>query len=224
MKGFVMLGDEFLYQKQKFKHSKEDRVSGDCYRTCIACLLRVPRDTVPLWYAELDWFNEDEPISQDAVKEMDLEILKWLRKTHGVSILDIPFDVVPADFGDRITKAVKETIKSQKSLKYEVSMDSEESTFELVEEESYDKQKVEADIQSVLNRVDAMTRYSNAEYILSGKSFNRSGQNVNHSVVCRGNKIIHNTSLHYEADGNHFSGPCLGSDKYHVEFLIKQAF
>lgn len=38
-----------LYQKQKYLHDPENGVYGDCYRTCIANLLDLPRDSVPNW-------------------------------------------------------------------------------------------------------------------------------------------------------------------------------
>lgn len=35
------------YQKQAFRHKPEEGQYGDCHRTAIACLLDMPRDSVP---------------------------------------------------------------------------------------------------------------------------------------------------------------------------------
>ena len=44
-------------QKQKFLHNPPEKY-GDCHRTCIACLLDIPRDEVPNW-AEKYWDDVD---------------------------------------------------------------------------------------------------------------------------------------------------------------------
>lgn len=36
-----------IEQKQAFLHDPSNGVWGDCYRTAVACLLNLPRDTVP---------------------------------------------------------------------------------------------------------------------------------------------------------------------------------
>jgi hypothetical protein len=41
-------------QKQKYRHDPDNGVFGDCYRTCLAMLLGLPRDDVPHYVTTMD--------------------------------------------------------------------------------------------------------------------------------------------------------------------------
>lgn len=41
-------------QKQAFSHDPENGIQGDCYRTAVACVLGVDRDSVPHTHDDLD--------------------------------------------------------------------------------------------------------------------------------------------------------------------------
>lgn len=49
-------------QKQAFLHKPEEGVYGDCYRTCIACLLGIDRDAVPHFYSTEDGRQSDQSL------------------------------------------------------------------------------------------------------------------------------------------------------------------
>lgn len=52
-----------IFQKQAFRHKPEEGQHGDCHRTVIACLLDLPRDSVPnfgVYYGDPDAFHKAE--------------------------------------------------------------------------------------------------------------------------------------------------------------------
>lgn len=73
---------DLKYQTQKYLHRPDEGTIGDCFPTCLACLLEVPRDDVPHFFE--DW--QGDPVPQwEAVD-------KWLREEHGVRLLKMTFD------------------------------------------------------------------------------------------------------------------------------------
>ena len=69
-------------QKQAFLHNPEAGVYGDCWRTAIACLLDMDRDSVPHFYA-----------GGDSGEQID-ETNTWLNE-RGMMLVQIP---LPPDF------------------------------------------------------------------------------------------------------------------------------
>lgn len=140
---------DFKFQKQKYKHNPSDGYVGDCFPTCIACLLNISRDDVPHFFEEWDGDIEQQMVN----------VGNWL-KSKGVWLLKIPYG------GSGDYKA-------------------------------------------------AITAIGNAnpdkEYLLSGSSRN----GVNHVVICKNGKIIHDTST----DDAWIVGPC-DDGCYWVEFLV----
>lgn len=51
-----------IEQKQLYLHKPEEGSIGDCWRTCIACLLDVPVDYIPHYY--LEYWKHGENIAQ----------------------------------------------------------------------------------------------------------------------------------------------------------------
>lgn len=52
-----------IYQKQKYRHAPEKGEYGDCHRTALACVLDLPRDSVPNFgehYGDRDKFFQAE--------------------------------------------------------------------------------------------------------------------------------------------------------------------
>ena len=68
-------------QKQKYLHRPEKGEIGDCYRTAIACVLGVPRDSVPHFVEIYGWDNGDEVYAA---------LLEWLKRERGMTILRFP--------------------------------------------------------------------------------------------------------------------------------------
>ncbi len=65
------------YHTQKFRHDPDNDTYGDCFRTCLACLLDLERDDVPHFMV----FSNGTP----SRKAMDAAIDaadKWLFKNH----------------------------------------------------------------------------------------------------------------------------------------------
>ncbi len=73
-------------QKQLYRHIPEQRLIGDCWRTCIACILDVAPDTIPHYY-EMFW-GQGEVIS-DKVHEATN---KELKKSYGVVFVETPLE------------------------------------------------------------------------------------------------------------------------------------
>lgn len=68
-------------QKQKYLHRPEKDEIGDCYRTAIACVLGVPRDSVPHFVEIYGWDNGDE---------VYVALLDWLKREHGMNVVRFP--------------------------------------------------------------------------------------------------------------------------------------
>ena len=69
------------YEKQAFLHDPDNGVFGDCYRTCLAAMLGMPRDSVPHWVKTMEpalWESKVQP-----------KYDKWLAK-KGLQELAIP--------------------------------------------------------------------------------------------------------------------------------------
>jgi hypothetical protein len=66
--------------KQINKHDPDNGVFGDCYRTCIACLL----DRSP---SEVPHFHNGELSGS----EVEALTNNWLKKQYGLSIVELPF-------------------------------------------------------------------------------------------------------------------------------------
>lgn len=62
-------------QKQAFLHKPEEGVYGDCYRTCIACLLGIDRDAVPHFYSTEDGRQSDQ--SRDWLLERGYQLTQF---------------------------------------------------------------------------------------------------------------------------------------------------
>jgi len=73
--------------KQLFRHDPDNNIYGDCWRTCIACLLNVEPDTIPHFY------NKDCQDPQQAQHEMN----RFLEASYGVKEISIPFDGASLD-------------------------------------------------------------------------------------------------------------------------------
>ena len=69
-----------LFNKQLNYHNPEEGIYGDCYRTCIACILNLQPKTVPN-FAQLYW---------DDNEKWDEENRKWL-KERNLGIASIAF-------------------------------------------------------------------------------------------------------------------------------------
>lgn len=68
-------------EKQAFRHDPNNGVFGDCYRTCLAALLNLPRDDVPHYVTTMDVVEWETEVKQ----KMDA----WLVK-RGFQELAIP--------------------------------------------------------------------------------------------------------------------------------------
>ena len=77
-----------IEQKQAFLHKPAERIIGDCFRTCIACILNMERDQVPHVYAEV--FNYDDPKTTVA-PQAHAALNKWLAN-YGMRFVEIPVE------------------------------------------------------------------------------------------------------------------------------------
>lgn len=68
-------------QKQKHLHRPDEGEIGDCYRTAIACVLGVPRDSVPHFVEICGW---DNGVGCHAAT------LDWLKREHGMTMVRFP--------------------------------------------------------------------------------------------------------------------------------------
>lgn len=59
---------------QLYKHSPENGVYGDCFRTCMACLLDLQPSEVP------HWFQMDQSAPPDQVDAAYFAMRDWLRE------------------------------------------------------------------------------------------------------------------------------------------------
>lgn len=74
------MGNDMQYQMQKYKHQPEVGIIGDCFPTCLACLLEIPRDDVPHFFE--DWDGDPAPQWEN--------VHTWL-SGQGVRLLKIPY-------------------------------------------------------------------------------------------------------------------------------------
>ncbi len=74
-----------IEQKQLHLHRPEQNQYGDCWRTCIACILNVPPNNIPHYYEQL--WKEGENISQ----EVHAATNEFLADAgYGVQYIEIP--------------------------------------------------------------------------------------------------------------------------------------
>ncbi len=72
-----------LEQKQLYMHRPADGVIGDCFRTCIACVLDLPPDAVPhVW--QQHWESEDSTLPR-------AELNAWLAP-RGLAFVEYPLE------------------------------------------------------------------------------------------------------------------------------------
>lgn len=81
------------FHKQKYRHRPEKGQIGDCWRTCIACLLGLERDDVPHFYEDC-W--DVDYVGLNKTKE-------WLETHFGLTIMTFP---MLADSVDCVTNAM----------------------------------------------------------------------------------------------------------------------
>lgn len=74
------------YHKQLFKHNPDEGIYGDCFRTCIACLLDLEPQEVP-HFAEYISDDEEESVFMDRAR-------LWL-KDRGLGIASFAYDFGP---------------------------------------------------------------------------------------------------------------------------------
>lgn len=55
-------------QKQKYEHDPENGIYGDCYRTCVAMILDMDRDTVP-HFSKMAALNPDGPSASEYLRQ-----------------------------------------------------------------------------------------------------------------------------------------------------------
>lgn len=67
--------------KQLFLHDPDNHIYGDCWRTCIACLLNIKPEQVPHFYTKE---------MQDA-EQVQTKMNEWLNAGYGLKTVDIPF-------------------------------------------------------------------------------------------------------------------------------------
>jgi hypothetical protein len=72
-----------IYRKQLSHHDPDSGIIGDCFRTCIGCLLDLEPQDVPHWSQEF-WDN-----SNLVPKVEQLAILEWLER-QGYTLLQLP--------------------------------------------------------------------------------------------------------------------------------------
>ncbi len=58
-----------IEQKQKYRHKPEEGEIGDCFRTCIACVLDLNRDEVP--HVFYDNWKDGEVVTVEAHKQLN---------------------------------------------------------------------------------------------------------------------------------------------------------
>lgn len=58
------MGQPMRLQKQAYQHDPDNGIFGDCYRTCLACMLNMDRDHVPHYVTTMnpdDWASVVQP-------------------------------------------------------------------------------------------------------------------------------------------------------------------
>ena len=71
-------------QKQLYYHRPAEKLYGDCWRTCIACLLDVAPDDIPHYY-EILWKE-----GQDIAQEVHEATNTFLTERYGVRFVEYP--------------------------------------------------------------------------------------------------------------------------------------
>lgn len=75
-------------QKQLFRHLPEQRIIGDCFRTCVACVLDVTQILVPHGFQEF-WVDEDTSISETVHTQLNI----WLSQSgFNLSFVEYPLE------------------------------------------------------------------------------------------------------------------------------------
>lgn len=103
--------------KQLLKHEPDKGIMGDCYRTAVACLLDLPPDDVPHFYANE---NKSDP-------EVRKELQNWLVKEHRLGIAAVYFNCQLS-----ITEVMEFVGRWNPGLYYLFSGGSERDTFHVV--------------------------------------------------------------------------------------------
>lgn len=77
-----------IEHKQLYRHKPEQGLIGDCFRTCIACLLncKSPED-VPHYYAE---FWPAGKLEADIADLVNRETNKWLHANFNLNFIEFP--------------------------------------------------------------------------------------------------------------------------------------
>lgn len=71
--------------QQAFRHRPDEGLVGDCYRTCVACIIGLDRDEVP---------------HQHRLTDDDFSQVEWMRQwllTRGYALTLMPFQATPAE-------------------------------------------------------------------------------------------------------------------------------
>ena len=145
-------------------HNPAKGITGDCFRTTLACLLDCDKpEDVPHFMEEM----MGEEVSNEGLKQMWLRINDWLSANHGVRHMLLPYD------GD-------------------------------------------LELQEVLDMIGGIAD-PRIMYMLSGRS-----KIDNHVVICKGNKIIHDTNPNNKPPYLYGPGinPADGQKLWWVEFLV----
>jgi hypothetical protein len=79
-----------LEQKQLFLHRPEEGIVGDCFRTCLACVLDLPVSGVPHFYQEL--FNFDDP-EEPVAEQVHARTNAWLAAKYGLRFVEIAYSL-----------------------------------------------------------------------------------------------------------------------------------
>lgn len=75
------------FYKQRVMHDPDNGKTGDCFRTCIACMLDVDPSRVPN-FMHLEYKG-------DTMVAVWRKVNKWLATRHGVQMVEIPFVIDP---------------------------------------------------------------------------------------------------------------------------------
>lgn len=77
-----------IEQKQLFLHKPEQGQIGDCFRTCVACVLDRPVIEVPHGFGEF-WVDEDTTVTP----KVHAQLNDWLHKEcYQVRFIEIPLE------------------------------------------------------------------------------------------------------------------------------------
>ena len=82
-----------IEQKQLFLHKPEEGLIGDCFRTCIACVLNLDPEAIPHYYKQL-WQGKDINVTPEVREATN----NWLSK-YGVLFVETPLDATMEQLG-----------------------------------------------------------------------------------------------------------------------------